>query len=154
MRHIVKKMALLSLLPVFGCAGGAHQTVVPGKTTATELAQSLGPPLAVGSSPLGVGAELRTYEECEFQLQEERVTGKFCKPADAQRSLQYWRQLWRNEITTWGPLPGQKSLHGVERFVLAAPGLKKSVIYDSTVEHVVEVVDYADATLKGPSDEK
>ena len=154
MRTAVKKISLLPLLALLGCAGGAHQKIVPGKTTSAELTKQLGAPLAVGSSPLGEGAELKTYPDCEFQLENEMVTGKFCKPPESQRSLQYWRQLWRGEKTTWEPLPGQSGLHGKERFVLSAPSLKRSVIYDSAVDQVTAVVEYSSTSVKGASDGK
>lgn len=141
-----KKLTLLIAgLPLFfaACAGGLQQQVKPGKTTSSELTQQLGEPAVKGPSPLGPAAELRTYSECEYQLENGRVTASYCKPGEAKSSLQYWRQIWRNEATTFKPLPGYPKIHGVSRYILDAPARQQSVVYDVGVGRVIQVIEYA-----------
>jgi hypothetical protein len=156
MLFCVRKLTFLGVLPIIlaACAGGVQQQVKPGKTTASELNEKLGQSVVQGPSPLGASAELRTYTECEYQLESGLVTASYCNPAEAQSTLQYWRQIWRNETTTLKPLAGYPTAHGVGRYILDAPARNQSVIYDTGVGRVVKVVEYSKITGVKKNDSK
>ena len=130
------------------CAPSGHQEVRPNVTRGKQLTEMLGAPVVQGASPLGPEAELRTYVDCEYQLEKDLVSAKYCKPDDGQRTLQYWKQLWRGDATTYKELPGQSKVHGPSKYILDSPGRGMSVIYDARIDRVVTVIDYSSASSK------
>jgi hypothetical protein len=133
----------------FGCAGGTERRVTPGQTTAGELQQQLGPALVVGNSPSRPEAELRSYSECEYQLEAEQVVARFCKPLDHERTVQYWRQLWRDQATDDQPLDSTTDPHGPDRFLLRLRQGNRAVVFSRQRQVVLQVIDYSNRPSGG-----
>ena len=143
-----KIMAFLLLL-LGGCAGGAERSITPGKTTAAELTATLGNAVVSGESGIRPQTEIRTYSECDYQIEQGVVTAKYCKPLEHEQTLQYWRQIWRNENASFEAVTGDAGPHGPDRYLLKATGLKKAVMYSRALDRVIQVIDYNVAQAGG-----
>ncbi len=143
--HVGNLALFLVILIAGACAPSGHQEVRPNITRGRQLTEALGQPVVQGASPLGSGAELRTYSQCEYQLEKDVVTAKYCKPDEGQRTLQYWKQLWREDSTSYKELSGQSKVHGPDKYILDAPSRGMSVVYDARIDRVVTVIEYGTA---------
>ena len=84
-------------LMLSSCAQDAQRAITPGQTSEVELVKRLGPAEVAAASPSRPSAELRSYSECDYQVEAAQVVARFCSPQASEKTLQYWRQLWRAE---------------------------------------------------------
>ena len=141
----------LVLLVAAGCAKDSQRAVTPGQTSEAELVQQLGPAQVSGASLSRPAASQRTYSDCEYQVESGQVVARFCAAQDHEKTLQYWRQLWRTEELSFTPVSGESGPHGPDRYVLRAHGLKMAVIYSRSRDRVIQVIHYAAVGSDGMS---
>jgi len=156
---VVKKLTSLRTVPaiailvafggISGCAKDAQRLVQPGETSSQQLVEQLGPALVTGISPSRPAAEQRTYSECEYQVESGIVAARFCQPLSHERTLQYWRQLWREKETEYTALSESEGPHGPDRYLFRWRGGNRAVIFSVNRGEVIQVIDYSAAKAGG-----
>lgn len=121
--------------------------IIVGKTTSEEMLKTYGPPARSYRPASRHQAEVHQFAENEaFQSEGGKVVAYFRDPITDEnkdeRSLQYWRHLWRGQDLVFEELPGSAGLHGDTLFVLKDQVTRIAVVYDTGKKEVVRVLRY------------
>ena len=129
-----------------GCSPQAG--VVFGKTTPAELQARYGVPVRSYTPADRASAEIQVFPHSDsFQVEEGKVVAHFRDPSSRaadqdERSLQYWRHRWRGKNPGFEEIPGTRDVHGQSLYLLKETESGSAVVYDSTREEVVRVLQY------------
>lgn len=136
--------ALFLAMPALnGCAKVDVQKVIPGQDTEQKVVKLFGPPVERQESTLKPGVALLKYgDDTQFQVEKGLITGTMRPPVGGEITLQYWRHEWRGREQVYEPAQGGNDAHGPQTYVLKAPALGASVVYDPQLDRVTKVVRY------------
>ena len=145
---VAKSFILITFIfTFFGCSRQFQiARVVPGKTEIHDLRQYLGVPEVLtdqNSSTFNPNEEILVWKDVLVQVHkdENTVTAIHRQPASHEKSLQFWRQHYKNNVQNFSKVKSR--FYSAEHmWQLDLPQLGINVVYDETKDEVVKVVYY------------
>jgi hypothetical protein len=135
-------LSLISCTRANHAAAPANPNVQVGQTT-QQLVDTKGQPAAVTASVQRPAAQLYRYKDgTVYQSENGTVVGQFEDPVGDEKTLQYWRQLWKGKNFVIEDMPETRDPHGRVDVLYRLPDEKIAVVYDPAKDAVLRVVHY------------
>jgi hypothetical protein len=120
---------------LFTSCGGEVPSIDYGKTTLKHLIQQKGEPLKSAEVPVSKGRIHHYPNDLKFQTTGETIIVGFRKPLDTEKTLIYWKHLFRDCPTKIKKISAQERELSCEQRGL-------SVVYSLGSEYVARVIEY------------
>jgi hypothetical protein len=133
---------ILILLFILGTSCSRERKVsriIPGHTTINEALEWLDEPINVQTSGFATNEEVFIWKDLTIQVDRKIVKAVHRIPASHEKSLQYWRHEFKNEVSDLKKIDSQK---GEELYQLKFPYKGIDVVYNSKADEVIKVVYY------------
>jgi len=135
------------ILTFFGCTRQFQiARIVPGKTEIHDVKEYLGVPEIMNdqiSSSFNPNEEVMMWKDVLVQIQkdENTVSAVHRMPASHEKSLQFWRQHYKNSVQNFSKV-NSRFYSAEHMWQLDLPQLGINVVYDEAKDEVVKVVYY------------
>lgn len=141
----VLKLALATtfLLSFIGCSRQFQiARVVPGQTYADEALDLLDEPDVAEQSSISRSHQVYVWQDVTLQINnQEVVTAVHRKPANHEKTLQFWKQYYQNENTNFKRVQSLgKTQESLWQFDIPHRGM--SAVYDENIDEVTKVILY------------
>ena len=137
--------ALLLSLSLTGCSRQFQLSQVePGQTDVFTAVKILGDPEksdVATEAGNGQSSKLYSWGDITLQARNDIIRAIHRSPAEHERSLQFWRQRYKDKASSLKKLDGESNT-GEELWQFNIPSKGISIIYDERSDHVLRVVRY------------
>lgn len=135
--------ALLLSLSLTGCSRQFQLSQVePGQTDVFTAVKILGDPEkseVATETGNDESSKLYSWGDITLQARNDIIRAIHRSPAEHERSLQFWRQRYKDKASSLKKLAGDNDQ---ERWQFSVPSKGISIIYDERSDHVLRVVRY------------
>ena len=137
--------ALVTFTFIFTLIGCTRQfqiaRVVPGKTTTLQVIRYLDEPRMFNKSSFNQAEEVLIWDDVVVQMRDDLVTSVHRQPASHEKSLQFWRQEYKNDKQNFNKVSSRfASTEHIWQLDFPSKGV--NVVYDETKDEVIKVVYY------------
>jgi hypothetical protein len=130
------------ILTLIGCSRQFQiAKVVPGKTSTLQAIKFLDEPDMYNKSSFNKTEEVLIWKDVVVQTKDEVVTSVHRSPASHEKSLQFWRQHYRDQDQNFNKVT-TKFNSSDHIWQLDFPNKGINVVYDETKDQVIKVVHY------------
>jgi len=142
MKVLKNAFMLTFLLIFFGCSRQFKVArVIPGQTYIDQAVNILDEPDVAENSTLSRGHRVYIWRDVTLQVdQQELVTAVHRSPASHEKTLQFWKQYYKNTDTTFQKITNSQSQESLWQFDIPTKGM--SAIYDENIDQVTKVILY------------
>jgi hypothetical protein len=135
-----KNLLFLTIfLTLVSCSQRDTDEILPGETTLSEAIDVLGDPISVRRSSFNHNEEIYEFEESSLQVEKKLVKALFRSPEEEEFSLQFWRQEFKDRVSTISPV---RAPSGLGLWELKYPSQGLAVIYNSNTSKVLRIIRY------------
>lgn len=140
MKCVKSTKFLFIILTLISCTGKVDKHIKPGESTVTEAIELYGTPDHIRVSSFSKDIEVFMWKEHGLQIDKKLVVASFRLPEDEEKYLQYWRNKYKAEKSTFEPVrsPASENI-----WQLKFPNKGISVIYDKRLSVVTKVIKHA-----------
>lgn len=133
----------LGLLILSGCSRQYKVAkITPGQTTLDETFSLLDEPLVGDHSNFENGSEIYIWDDVSVQARDGIVSAVHRKPAGHEKTLQFWKQHYKDVETKLEPVQTQGA-KGELLWQLTIPSQGLNVVYNERNDSVIRVTKYA-----------
>lgn len=115
--------------------------ITPGQTDLHTAVDVLDEPLTARRSTLSHGSEVYAWEDVTVQVEENMVKAVHRRPAGHEKTLQFWRQYFKDSHTIFGKVQDPNGASEA-LWQLNIPSKGINVVYDERSDQVVRVIKY------------
>lgn len=143
MKVLKVALTLTFLLSFIGCSRQFKiARVIPGQTYVDEALDLLDEPDIAETSSINSSHQVYIWQDVTLQInREEIVSAIHREPANHEKSLQFWRQHYQNENTSFEQVHSlSRTQASLWQFNIAHKGI--TAIYDENIDEVTKVILY------------
>lgn len=143
MKMLKMALAVTFLVSFIGCSRQFKiARVVPGETYVDTAMYILDEPILAETSSINRSHQIYIWEDVTLQVNSrEVVTAIHRIPASHEKTLQFWKQHYQEEATSFKKvIPNTKSQDAIWVFDIPHRGM--SAVYDENIDQVTKVILY------------